>query len=218
MQIDVNQAIGSITRTVSGRDAGGAPARVIVAVRGYSAPPAEVWDALTRAERIPRWFLPISGELRPGGRYQLQGNAGGEILECDAPRRLAITWEMHGQPSWVNLTLSEGDAGGTRLELEHVAHVPAEFWSQFGPGAVGVGWDQALLGLGQHLDTGVSIDPQEAMRWAVSSEGRSFVQQSSDAWRAASVAGGEDAEAAAAAAARTTAFYMGDPPGGETET
>ena len=38
----------------------------------------------------------------------------------------------------------------TRLTLEHIAHEDEEglkFWDQFGPGAVGVGWDLALLGL-----------------------------------------------------------------------
>ena len=35
--------------------------------------------------------------------------------------------------------------GGTRLELEHIAHVDDERWAEFGPGAVGIGWD-----LGHH--------------------------------------------------------------------
>jgi uncharacterized protein YndB with AHSA1/START domain len=43
---------------------------------------------------IPRWFLPIAGDLRLGGRFQLEGNAGGEITECRPPRRLAVTWEL----------------------------------------------------------------------------------------------------------------------------
>ena len=48
----------------------------------------DLWDACTNAERIPRWFLPVSGELRDGGRYQLEGNAGGTIERCDPPTRL----------------------------------------------------------------------------------------------------------------------------------
>ncbi len=50
---------------------------MVVARRRYAGAVDEVWDALTNPERIPRWFLPISGELRLGGRYQLTGNAGG---------------------------------------------------------------------------------------------------------------------------------------------
>lgn len=206
MAIDVSETIGAVTRTLSSRDVEGAPAWVLVAARGYGVEPAELWDALANPERIPQWFLPVSGDLRPGGRYQLQGNAGGEILECDAPRTLRVTWEMHGQVSWLTLRLLE-DGAGTRLELEHVAHVPAEFWDQFGPGAVGVGWDQALFGLDQHFATGARVTPETAMEWLSSDEGRSFVRQSSAAWCAASIAAGTDPEAATAAAERTTAFY-----------
>jgi len=53
--------------------------------------------------------------------------------------------------------------GGTRLELQHVAHVPDEMWEQFGPGAVGAGWDSGLFGLTLHLATGFSADPAESM-------------------------------------------------------
>jgi hypothetical protein len=52
--------------------------------RTYDATPEDVWDALTDPERIVRWFLPIKGDLRIGGRFSLEGNAGGEILRCDS--------------------------------------------------------------------------------------------------------------------------------------
>ncbi|HJZ33003.1 MAG TPA: SRPBCC domain-containing protein, partial [Hyphomicrobiaceae bacterium] len=78
MKIDVAQVIGAVTRTVERQDRDGRPARVVIAARSYDAEVAEVWDAMTNAERIPRWFLPITGDLRLGGRYQLHGNAGGE--------------------------------------------------------------------------------------------------------------------------------------------
>ena len=73
MKIDVAKCIGAVTRTVLERDHQGRKARVVVATRTYDAGIADVWDAMTNAERIPRWFLPISGDLRRGGRYQLQG-------------------------------------------------------------------------------------------------------------------------------------------------
>ena len=31
----------------------------------------DLWEALTSAERIPRWFAPVSGDLRLGGRFQV---------------------------------------------------------------------------------------------------------------------------------------------------
>jgi uncharacterized protein YndB with AHSA1/START domain len=169
----------------------------------------DAWDALTNAERIPRWFLPISGDLRLGGRYQLQGNAGGEITRCEPPRHLAMTWEYGRDTSWVDVRLQPDARGGTLLELEHVAHVPDALWDQFGPGAVGVGWDLGLFGLGNHLATGTAVDPREALAWLGSDQGKEFVRGSSADWCRASIAGGTDATAAAGAADRTTAAYTG---------
>src|SRR5215469_8649939 len=137
MHIDVGQAIGAVTREVRGLEHEGRPAKAVIATRSYDTGVDDLWDALTDPERIPRWFLPISGELKLGGRYQFQGNAGGIITACGPPRRLAVTWEMGGGVSWLTLTLSPETAGRTRLELEHMAHVEGDFWERFGPGAVG---------------------------------------------------------------------------------
>jgi hypothetical protein len=104
----------------------------------------------------------------------------------------------------------EDPKGATRLELEHVAHVSDELWEQFGPGAVGVGWDLTLLGLGEHLSTGATVDPQEAATWPTSDEGREFVRRSSQDWCRASIAAGTDEVFARGAAGRTTAFYTGE--------
>src|SRR5262245_40524082 len=94
--------------------------RVVNASRIYDTTLEDLWDALTRAERISQWFLPIAGDLRLGGRYQLQGYAGGTITRCEPPRVVAVTWEYGGVVSWVTVTLERFAQGGTRLELEHV--------------------------------------------------------------------------------------------------
>lgn len=210
MPRDVQRLLGAVTRELTTVQRDGKPARRIVAERSYETDVDDLWDALTNPERIPRWFLPISGELQPGGRYQLEGNASGEILTCDPPRHLGVTWEMQGQVSWVDVELAEEDGGTTRLVLAHVAHVPDDFWEQFGPGAVGVGWDQTLFGLQQHVGSGEGVGPEDAADWIASEEGTAFLRGSSDAWRRASIAAGTDPEAARAAAERTTAFYLGE--------
>src|SRR5262249_13867938 len=182
MASDIGGIIGAVTRAVSQREHDGRPARVIVASRSYDTTPADVWDAITNPERISRWFLPISGELRLGGPYQLPGNAGGEITRCEPPRHLAVTWEFGGEVSWVKVDLTDDSKGGTHLELEHVAHVDDARWAQFGPGAVGVGWDMTLMGLDRHLATGAANDPQRFMAWVASPEGKDFVRRSSADW------------------------------------
>jgi uncharacterized protein YndB with AHSA1/START domain len=209
MKLDIGRHIGAVFREDGRREHLGRPARVVAARRTYDTTAEDLWDALTNGERIPRWFLPISGNLHLGGCFQLEGNAGGEITRCEPPRLLAVTWEFGGSTSWLTVDLADEPGGGTRLELEHVAHVGDELWDQFGPGAVGVGWDLALMGLGRHIETGATADRAEAAAWLASAEGKDFVRRSSEDWCRASIAAGTDAAAARAAAERTTAFYSG---------
>ena len=213
MNIDPAETIGAVVRKVASREHLGKPARVVVAGRRYDTDIDDLWDALTNAERIPRWFLPISGELRLGGRYQFRGNAGGEITRCEPPRLLSVTWEYGAEVSWLNVTLA-ADGPGTRLELEHIAHVPDDRWDQFGPGAVGVGWDLGLMGLAKHLASGAAVDPAAAFAWQTSEEGKAHMRACSEAWGRASIAAGTNEAAALAAARRTSAFYTGEPAGG----
>ncbi len=210
MTLDIRNTIDAVDREVSTREYQGRPARVVAVARTYDTTQDDLWDALTNPERIPRWFLPISGDLRLGGRYQLEGNAGGEIAACDPPRHLAVTWGMHGSESWVTVDLAEDPNGGTILRLEHVAHVADDFWDEFGPGAAGVGWDQALLGLDQYLSANATVSPETAEEWLSSEEGREFVRASSDSWGLASIKAGTSTDAAKEAAERTRAFYTGE--------
>ncbi|MFP2930976.1 SRPBCC family protein [Pyxidicoccus sp. 3LG] len=210
MTVNPVHRIGAVVREVSSREYEGRPARVLVASRTYDTTAEDLWDALTNPERLPRWFLPISGDLRLGGRYELKGNASGSITRCSPPRQLSVTWEFGGGVSWVNVQLTGAPGGGTHLELEHIAHVGDEgFWNQYGPGAAGVGWDLSFMELGQYLAGKAMEDRQAAEAWPTTPEGKEFVARCSDAWGEASIAFGTDAAAARAAAARTTAFYTG---------
>jgi uncharacterized protein YndB with AHSA1/START domain len=214
--IDVERYFGAVTREVAAREVEGKLARVVVAERDYDTDIEDLWDALTNRERIPRWCMPIEGELRVGGKYQLIGNAHGTILECERPTRLKLTWTMAEEPgSWVTVTLAPAGRG-TRLLLEHAAPVDGpgadEFWNQYGPGAVGVGWDLLLVGLALHLATRAQVDAKGFEDWTLSDEGKGFVTRVSEDWGRASIASGADPDWAKAAAARTTAFYTGAPP------
>jgi uncharacterized protein YndB with AHSA1/START domain len=205
---DVAQQISVVRRQVERRAGETGETHAVTLSRLYDARVEEVWDACTNPERIPRWFLPVSGELRLGGRYQLEGNAGGTIERCQPPRSFAATWEYAGNVSSIEVRLTEQADGQTLLELEHV--VPAdEHWAQFGPGAVGVGWDLTLTGLERHLTSGHVVDPADVAAWSAGEEGRQFMSLSSRGWCDAGIAAGADPADARAAADRTTAFYTG---------
>ncbi|GAA2737884.1 SRPBCC family protein [Actinocorallia aurantiaca] len=204
--IDVTHQITSARRQVGTRVLEAGEARVVTISQFYAAEVEDVWEACTDAERIPRWFLPVSGELKVGGRFQLEGNAGGVVEACDPPRSFQATWEYGGEVSWIELTLvPEGD--GTRFELRHIAHVDDERWAEFGPGAVGIGWEMGLIGLSIHLSGGEAVDPAEAMAWSTSPEGRRFMTESSELWCAANIAAGTPEAEARAQADRTLAAY-----------
>ena len=211
--IDIAREIGAVRREVADRSVPAGDAKAVILEREYDAPIEDVWDALTNPERIGRWFLPISGDYRLGGSYQFEGNAGGEIRECDRPNRLKVTWvygivNSDADISEVEVRLAPVGANRTRFVLEHTAVVPEEFWAMYGPGAVGVGWEGGFLGLALHLSGGSVGDP---LAWQVSDEGREFNTRSSEAWGEAYRAYGADRDAVAAAVANSTAFYAPDP-------
>jgi uncharacterized protein YndB with AHSA1/START domain len=183
--IDITGQIDVIDRKVSRspRSDGGENVTVL-ARRRYAADPDDTWNALTDPARVARWFMPLSGDLRVGGRFQLEGNAGGEILECDRPNRFRVTFG--GETSILEIRLSPDGAGATLLELEHT--VPIEM-AQSGAGAmwVGPGWDGGLLALGLYLDGVVIDDPVAA---ASSPEALAFSERSVHEWAAAVEASG----------------------------
>ncbi len=210
--IDVTHEISSVERTVGQRTLAAGEARTITVSRVYDTPPEDLWDACTDPERISRWFLPISGDLREGGRYELKGNASGTIERCEPPHSVDATWEYGGEITWIELRLTPEPDGRTRFALEHIARVGDERWVQFGPSAVGIGWDGGVLGLTLHLAGGrEQPDRAEVEAWQASEDGRRFLRLSSERWAEADIAAGADPEDARAAAARTADAYTGEP-------
>ena len=112
--------------------------------------------------------------------------------------------------SWIDVKLAP-EAGQARLTLEHTA-INEDHWKQFGPGAVGIGWDLALMGLARHLASRASLDKREAMAWMGSANGKQFMSESGERWRAAHVASGEEPALAKERSDRTIAFFRGEAP------
>jgi len=193
---DLLAEIAETAREVARRGGGEDELVAVTVRREYPAAAEDVWEAVTDPARLARWFAPVTGDLRPGGTFAVEGNADGEIRECSPPSTLVLTWG--GPVSVVTVRLTPA-AGATVLELEHT--VPVAFAGS-GAGAlfVGPGWDVALLGLALHLR---GEDVGDPVAWEGSEEVRAASAASIDAWvdtvtasgtaTAEEVAGGEAA-------------------------
>lgn len=218
MEVDVGRTVGAVTRTVKRYEKDGKPHVSVILSRAYDTSVEDLWDTVTNAERLPRWFAPVNGDLRLGGKYQVTGNAGGTITACTPPAKggkghFAATWEFGGGVSWIDVTVAS-DGGRARLTLDHLAVDDGNpHWDKFGPGAVGIGWDLGFVGLGLFYVAaaqGKTSDPVEGMAWMSSDNGKDFIRASGESWRAADVAGGIDAPTAKRRSDSTIAFYTGE--------
>ncbi len=219
MDFDYNHHLAAIQRTVHSHegpadappeiDAG--PVHEVALSLAYTVPVAELWDAVTNPARLARWFMPISGVLQIGGQYQLEGNAGGTITFCRPHDIIRLTWEIAGNLSLVNLSLTTQGSAASSLSLTHKMLPHDDHWEQFGPGATGVGWELSFLDLAFHLDNPDRPKLDESA-FAASTTGRAFISGSSQGWARAAIANGTEPASAQAAANRTTAFYTGEQP------
>ena len=94
----------------------------------YPYSPQQVWRGLTERRSLAAWLMDNDFEPQIGHKFQfrthslpgLDGVIRCEVLEIDAPKRLAYNWQdsYMSQPSIVIWTLTPVD-GGTQLQLEH---------------------------------------------------------------------------------------------------
>jgi len=187
-------------REVGHRRIGAGEARSMVIRRRYAAPVEDVWAACTQPDRLDRWFLRVGGDLREGGRFSLEGNASGDIVGCDPPRTLHLTWVYGDRPvDEVWLRLTAGPDGDTVLELEHATvSTLVEYEGRLLdviPG-LGQGWELPLiLGLPAYL-RGELPDVPAAEWFEFTPEVMELAARTSDLWTALAREAGAAAEPA----------------------
>jgi len=211
-KMETIEARGASFREVVSGEREGARTYIVRAGRHYSTTPEDLWSALTDRERLQRWFAKVAGDFRQGGRFSMEGNADGDIVVCEPPGQLALTWEFGGNISWVNITIQQSDGGAlSTLEHEHPTDPESQVhWDRYGPGAPGVGWELAMLGLEMHLsgEGASTIGAGEA--WSVGAAGKATLRGWAEAWGRAHAETGTDPRIAEEAAKRTAAFYAGE--------
>lgn len=210
--MEFSKAFGATFREVGSGERDGKLTRIVRASRTYPTSDDDLWRALTEKERISRWFAEVSGDFELGGRFSIKDNANGEITACDPPRTLALTWEFGGNLSWVTVSV-EAAQHGALLTLEHELPTDNEseaHWAQYGPGAVGVGWDLSFLFLDVHLSVDGQPSREAGEAWAETEPGKRASCAWAASWGEAHVRAGEPARSAKDMADRIIGFYTGE--------
>jgi uncharacterized protein YndB with AHSA1/START domain len=175
-------------RDVRLRQIAAGPARAAVLRCHYDASIAAVWAACVEPDRLNRWFAQANGDLRAGGSFQIEGNAHGEIVRCEPPRLLRLTWAYAERlVDEVELRLAPDSAGGTLLEFEHATATTAVEWegAQVDPlPDVGANWELALTqGLARYLQ-GELPDAPAAEWFEFTPDMMALYQRYADEWTA----------------------------------
>jgi uncharacterized protein YndB with AHSA1/START domain len=139
--------------------------------------PEKVWQALTTAEFSRKYFsgLAVEIELRVGGAFVVRMpdgsiHIGGEVIECDPPKKLAVTWNVNwpGLVERLGVTLVtweiERAGAAVKLTLTQSHDRPIDDDILSGGRA---GWPAILSGLKSLLETGealvVKMEPPQRM-------------------------------------------------------
>jgi uncharacterized protein YndB with AHSA1/START domain len=129
--------------------------------------PEKVWQALTTAEFSRRYFsgFAVESELKVGGAFVARAPDGsihiaGEVIECDPPHRLTVTWNVNwpGLVEKLGVTLvtyqiePAGDAVRLTLIQAHDRPISDDILS-----GGRQGWPAILSSLKSLLETGNAL-------------------------------------------------------------
>ena len=110
-QIDTGGQVDAVARARPWKRGDGTVDASVSLSQSYATDVEDLWEACSTADRLARWFAPVSGELELGGRFQVEGNAAGTIETCDPPNGFTATWEFGGADIGASRSAStaEGD-------------------------------------------------------------------------------------------------------------
>jgi uncharacterized protein YndB with AHSA1/START domain len=150
-----------------------------------AATPEKVWEALTTAEFSRKYFsgFAIEIDLKAGGAFLARAPDGsvhisGEVIECDPPRKLIVTWNVNWPalveklgPTLVTYEIEQaGDAVKLTMLPSHDRDISDDILS-----GGRAGWPAILSSLKSLLETGhalaIKMQPPERMFTALKAMG-----------------------------------------------
>ena len=139
--------------------------------------PEKVWQALTTAEFSRKYFsgFAIEADLKVGGAFVARAPDGsvhisGEVIECDPPRRLTITWNVNWpdlvEKLGVTLVTYEIEPSGESVKLTLIQAHDRPISDDILSGGR-AGWPAILSSLKSVLETGtplvIQMEPPKRM-------------------------------------------------------
>ncbi|MCI5056661.1 MAG: SRPBCC domain-containing protein [Flavobacteriales bacterium] len=134
----------------------------------FSHPIGDVWNAISKAEEISKWFIPADFKAEPGYAYKFSHtdensgnctNITGKVLEANPVNRLVYTWMVEGMDIETTVTwnLEENDKG-TLLTLEHsgISNFPGETAVKMFESFDG-GWNNCIVELDKYLKELINV-------------------------------------------------------------
>jgi len=150
-----------------------------------AATPEQIWKALTTADFSRNYFsgFAIEADLKVGGAFIARAPDGsehitGEVIECDPPRRLTVTWNVNWPalveklgPTLVTYEIEEaGDVVKLTMLQSHDRDISDDILS-----GGRTGWPAILSSLKSLLETGhalaIKMQPPERMLTALKEMG-----------------------------------------------
>lgn len=116
----------------------------------YDTTVADLWSALTDAERLAHWIGKVTGDLRPGGQFQARFTSTwegtGRVDVCDEPSHLMTTLSPGSDEETVIEATLTAESGKARLVVEERGFPLDEV------AAHGAGWQVHIEDLDSHLN------------------------------------------------------------------
>jgi uncharacterized protein YndB with AHSA1/START domain len=147
--------------------------------------PEQVWEALTSAEFSRKYFsgFAIEADLKVGGAFIARAPDGsvhisGEVIECDPPRKLTVTWNVNWpalvEKLGVTLVTYEIEQSGDAVKLTLIQAHDRPISEDILSGGR-QGWPAILSSLKSVLETGnalvVKMEPPQRMLAALKEMG-----------------------------------------------
>jgi uncharacterized protein YndB with AHSA1/START domain len=127
----------------------------------YDAGIDELWSAVTDPERLARWLVEVTGDLRVGGaieaRFTSSWAGPGRIDVCESPTHLLVTMSPNAPDETVIEAWLTAEGDRTRLVVEERGIPVPELAGH------GSGWQAHVEDLATHLSGGDRGDWHE--RW-----------------------------------------------------